>query len=227
MPPVRRRPLTTRKACAGCGHLGTRCAKSRRRRRGGLASPVLVVDPGGSIMSKNQILVAYDFTRQADVALQSAVELACRDPQNVLHFVTVVKSDETYLTADRIRDSLVERLALIFRAREPRVDVDFCVHTRLGFPDKEILALAEEIGADLIIVGSHDRGPVGRLLIGSVSEAVLRGAHCPVLVARLKGYAHVELQRVIEVPHEPRRAMPHRYSYTSAISQTRPNDWPI
>ncbi len=175
-------------------------------------------------MSKSQILIAYDFTKQADIALDRSVELACRDPQYVLHFLTVVKSQETYLTADRIRESLIERLTAIFRAREPHAEVDFCVHTRLGYPEKEILALAEEIGADLIIVGSHDRGKVGRIFLGSVSEAVLRGARCPVTVVRLKSYPHVELQRVIEVPHAEPHARPHRYSYLPSAMQARAND---
>jgi hypothetical protein len=60
-----------------------------------------------------------------------------------------------------------------------------------------ILELAEEVGADLITCGSHGRGAMGRLLIGSVSEAVLHGALCPVLIVRLKGYPYVAGDKVV------------------------------
>jgi hypothetical protein len=46
-------------------------------------------------------------------------------------------------------------------------------------------------------------------------------------VARVKGYPHVKLERVIEVAHVALRPTPHRYSYTSSVAQVRPADWPI
>jgi nucleotide-binding universal stress UspA family protein len=179
-------------------------------------------------MSKNQIVVAYDFSKHADVALQNAVELACKDPDNVLHFVTVIDAAQDYQTADKVQQDLLARLRLIFEARRPGVEIDFYVHARIGAPVPEILGLAEDVGADLIICGSHGRGAVGRLLIGSVSEAVLHGARCPVLIVRLKGYPFVALDKVVAVPpHGIRHALPHRYSYTSAQIQTRPPEWPL
>ncbi len=48
----------------------------------------------------------------------------------------------------------------------------------------EIVALAEEIGAGLIVMGSRGHGGIRRALMGSVSDAVVRHAHCPVLVVR-------------------------------------------
>ena len=48
----------------------------------------------------------------------------------------------------------------------------------------EIVGLAEEVGADLIVVGSRGLGGFRRALMGSVSESVVRHAHCPVLVFR-------------------------------------------
>jgi nucleotide-binding universal stress UspA family protein len=58
------------------------------------------------------------------------------------------------------------------------------VHLRSGRADEEICVLAEELGADLIVMGCRGRGAVRRALMGSVSDAVIRHAHCPVLVAR-------------------------------------------
>ena len=48
----------------------------------------------------------------------------------------------------------------------------------------EIVALAEELQADLIVIGSRGLGGVRRALMGSVSDSVVRHAHCPVLVVR-------------------------------------------
>ena len=54
----------------------------------------------------------------------------------------------------------------------------------LGNPAELILQAADDFGADLVIVGSHGRGFWGRLTLGSVSDAVVHHAKCPVLVAR-------------------------------------------
>jgi nucleotide-binding universal stress UspA family protein len=61
------------------------------------------------------------------------------------------------------------------------------VHVAVGHPDSEILRIAEEIGADLVVVGSRGLGPLRRALMGSVSESVVRHAHCSVLVVRGQG----------------------------------------
>jgi nucleotide-binding universal stress UspA family protein len=58
------------------------------------------------------------------------------------------------------------------------------VHVAVGHPESEILRIAEEIGADLVVVGSRGLGPLRRALMGSVSESVVRHAHCSVLVVR-------------------------------------------
>jgi nucleotide-binding universal stress UspA family protein len=57
-------------------------------------------------------------------------------------------------------------------------------HLRLGRADEEIVVLAEELGVDLIAMGSRGLGRISRALIGSVSDSAVRNAHCPVLVVR-------------------------------------------
>ena len=59
-------------------------------------------------------------------------------------------------------------------------------HLRAGRPDEEIIALAEEIGAGIVVVGSRGLGGVRRALMGSVSDSVVRHAHCPVMVVRME-----------------------------------------
>ena len=57
-------------------------------------------------------------------------------------------------------------------------------YLREGRADEEIIILAEEIGAGLIVTGSRGQGRVRRALMGSVSDAVVRHAHCPVTIVR-------------------------------------------
>ncbi len=57
-------------------------------------------------------------------------------------------------------------------------------HMRSGRADEEICVLAEELGANLIMMGCRGESAVRRALMGSVSDSVIRHAHCPVLVAR-------------------------------------------
>ncbi len=66
---------------------------------------------------------------------------------------------------------------------EPGVEVEY--HVAEGEPATEIIRLARLAGANLIVMGTHGRTGLRRLLIGSVAEAVLRRAPCPVLT--LKG----------------------------------------
>jgi nucleotide-binding universal stress UspA family protein len=57
-------------------------------------------------------------------------------------------------------------------------------YSRLGRPNAEIVHLAEELDAGIVVVGSRGVGGVRRALLGSVSDSVVRHAHCPVLVVR-------------------------------------------
>src|ERR671921_182088 len=57
-------------------------------------------------------------------------------------------------------------------------------HLRIGEVAKEVIDLAEELEVDLIVVGSRGRSVICRVLMGSVSDSVVRHAHCPVVVAR-------------------------------------------
>jgi len=79
--------------------------------------------------------------------------------------------------AQQLLDTQVEQI----QAAGGRVTQSYL---RAGRPDKEIVALAEELGARLIMLGSRGRGGVRRALMGSVSDSVVRHAHCPVMVVR-------------------------------------------
>ena len=57
-------------------------------------------------------------------------------------------------------------------------------HLRMGTPDAEVVDLAEELDVGLVVVGSRGLGGIRRALMGTVSDSVVRHAHCPVLVVR-------------------------------------------
>jgi nucleotide-binding universal stress UspA family protein len=84
---------------------------------------------------------------------------------------------EPALIEDEVRRSL-EAL----RPPDPAVPVEYRLCR--GDAATEIVALAKELKADLIVMGTHGRTGLRRLALGSVAEAVLRRAHCPVLTVR-------------------------------------------
>jgi len=72
---------------------------------------------------------------------------------------------------------------------------------RQGFPWEAILSFAEERSADLIVMGTHGRRGLDRLTMGSVTERVLRKAHCPVLAVRKPAHDFVEPESTSDCVH--------------------------
>jgi nucleotide-binding universal stress UspA family protein len=186
-----------------------------------------------------QVVVAYDFSPSAEQALLRAVEVAARAPQHTLHIIAAIdpreglavkptkKIDWEY--ADAIQAMLIEHVKQAFGGRPSVAEVQFFAHARIGKkPAEEILELCREVSADLVFVGSHGSTGLERLVLGSVSERIVREAKCPVMVVRAKTYPVVQLLDVYEYEHERKpHPEPHRYSYSSRAEVTRPNDWPI
>ena len=135
------------------------------------------------------LLLATDLSDASASATEEAFDLAGRLGARLL-VVSVIDPGSLKLPGGRYRarvDQVRERreqLAqlLVERGREEGLAVSFLVWT--GDPGDMIVEAAEAEQADMVLVGSHGRGPVGRLLLGSVSEFVVRNAPCPVLVVR-------------------------------------------
>jgi len=83
--------------------------------------------------------------------------------------------------AERVVLSTAEKLRSLLPAHE---DVGVSTEVLFGSPDSRIVETAEEIGADLIVIGSHGYNAWERLLLGSVSNSVVHHAPCSVLVVR-------------------------------------------
>jgi nucleotide-binding universal stress UspA family protein len=142
-----------------------------------------------------QILLATDGSDEAKLATQAATELS-RETGSEVHLVYVLPTPAQlighHLYPDETRESLIggaERDAENFlKEQAEKITSDggkvVETHLRSGEPDKEILRAAESLGVGLIVMGSRGLGTISRMLIGSVSDSVVRHAHCPVLVMR-------------------------------------------
>ena len=133
------------------------------------------------------ILHPTDFSVSSEVPLRVARSLA-RDHGArliILHVTALeILTDETPdAQSDPRRD-----LDILEQAREacrrPGPEVPGRDHARRGFAPEVILAVAEEVQADLIVMGTHGRTGLTRTLMGSVAEAVVPKANCPVLVVK-------------------------------------------
>ena len=141
------------------------------------------------------ILLATDGSEEAKLATQAAAELS-KVTGSEVHIIYTLPAPAQLLGphhySEEIRESLIggaERDAETFlKEQAERVGSGGGTvaetHLRSGDPDKEILRTAEGLGVGLIVVGSRGLGAVSRALMGSVSDSVVKHAHCPVLVIR-------------------------------------------
>jgi len=138
-----------------------------------------------------RLLVPHDFSETAEHAMGYAIELAQRFGGSI----TVVHAYDTPSygypdafvatpeVAQQIERIAIEGLAQVAkRAREKGVQVETVLWR--GAPWVEIAALADQIRADLVVMGTHGRRGVAQALLGSVAEKVVRTAPCPVLTVR-------------------------------------------
>jgi nucleotide-binding universal stress UspA family protein len=136
------------------------------------------------------ILLATDGSRASESASAEAIDLAAQVQARLL-VVSVLSASSRpseaspeAVVADS-RDSLTSKAqAIVQRARAAGADATFLVWE--GEPGEAIVAAADSENADLIVVGSHGRSGVSRFFIGSVSDYVVRHAHCPVMVVRAR-----------------------------------------
>ena len=146
-----------------------------------------------------KILLATDGSREAALAAHTAARIA-DETGSELHLVYVLPRSVPFHPGDYVGPEVAEhwlQREQEVQEREAQLLLDTQVeeietagsslaqtHLQVGKPDEEIVALGEEEGAGLIVVGSRGRGGIRRALMGSVSDSVLRHAHCPVLVVR-------------------------------------------
>jgi nucleotide-binding universal stress UspA family protein len=142
-----------------------------------------------------KILLATDGSKEARQAAQAAAELS-KDTGSEVHIAYVLPSPRElrghHLYSREVMGSVLEqaegeaRSLLEEQAKQVGASGGKVADTHLetGDPDKEIVRLSEELGIGTIVMGSRGLGGLRRALMGSVSESVVRHAHCPVFVVR-------------------------------------------
>ena len=138
-------------------------------------------------LPKRNVVVPIDFSAASPEAVATALELVSSPVHvHVVHALTPLEAMSPGVMwgtmDDASREKAVREYFGHFAAEHGFTGVDLTV--RFGDPGTEITDFAREINADLIVVPSHGRHGIKRLLLGSVAERILRHAHCPVLVLR-------------------------------------------
>ena len=137
-----------------------------------------------------RLLVAYDGTPLAEEALEHSLASYPDTEITVLHVIDYIEesySAEALVGFDELRKRAQDRSeALLTHAKDlaEAHDREVSTATRVGKPAREIVDYAEEHDVDTIVMGSHGRPLVTRVLLGSVAETVIRRAPMPVLVVR-------------------------------------------
>lgn len=140
-----------------------------------------------------QILVAVDFSDVSANAFRAAADLATKLDASlkIVHAVPMqaaslpMEGGAVYiedLQTKQVEEAREKLAAFVRQHPHGSLDVEQCV--RSGDPTTEINRAAQELQADLIVVGTHGRSGLSHLLMGSVAESVLREALVPVLCVR-------------------------------------------
>ncbi|WP_265108673.1 universal stress protein [Halosolutus halophilus] len=153
--------------------------------------PVLVVRGAPEVERRypfETIVVPIDGSTHADAALERALEIA-RHHDATVHLLSVVDvtpagiDERTDLRLDRL-ESAARRIIDDGVAMADEAGIDAVTAVRYGSTDRTIRSYADEQDAALLVMGTHGRSGIDRLLIGSVTERVLRTATVPVLTVR-------------------------------------------
>lgn len=133
----------------------------------------------------HHILMATDFSEASERALSGAIALAAQNHAH-LSVVHVLHTDWRYEVLDNPPQIDLERIDAQRRLESATRDMGFgrtldSIIIRHGPVSQKVLALAEEVGADLLVIGTRGRAGLTKLALGSVAEELLRVAPCPVI----------------------------------------------
>jgi nucleotide-binding universal stress UspA family protein len=140
----------------------------------------------------DRVLVPTDGSVGVERAITHAVDLAVAHDAEI-HAVYVVNTaglvglpmEASMEGIDQMLRSDAETALQQVRTVAEEADVDVTTHVVDGSPSTEIVRFAERESCDLIVMGTHGRGGIDRLLLGSVAEKVVRSSNVPVLTLRV------------------------------------------
>jgi len=138
-------------------------------------------------LPKKTVVVPVDFSDNSFIALDTALELVASPADlHAIHVLPVLEPAEPGVIWHTIDDDTRihhAKQALQERLADAKYN-DANIEVAIGDAGHSIADFAEQVGAELIVVPSHGRTGLKRILVGSVAERVMRLAHCPVLVLK-------------------------------------------
>jgi len=150
------------------------------------------------MISLKKILCPIDHSDCSKEALKYAVSFAMKDEAKLylLHVIDIRSFDESLDTMTRQMpdDETMKQLKTkLFECVPEEIRNDMQVEALVvqGIPFAEIISIAKKNKVDMIVMGTHGRTGLAHIMIGSVSEKVVRKAHCPVLTVRQSGHEFV------------------------------------
>jgi nucleotide-binding universal stress UspA family protein len=148
-------------------------------------TPVLAV-PADARGVPHSALAALDFTASSEHAARAALALLGGEGTLYLAHVTPrvqIPQGDSRTWEEVAMAGALPRMEAVARRLDPPPGVQVEYVSLQGEPARELLAFAEEYGVDVVAAGAHGRSAFGRLVLGSVSTALVRAARCGVLVA--------------------------------------------
>ncbi|OWY67866.1 universal stress protein UspA [cyanobacterium TDX16] len=134
-------------------------------------------------MSFKKIFVAVDSSAQASVVFEQAVELATKDLANLMVFHGVeLGARMTYPSQIEAKTEEGQDVLQVYREKTKDLGISVEFNCRVGNPGSAICDAAKEWGADLIVLGRRGYKGITEVLLGSVSNHVVRNARCSVLI---------------------------------------------
>jgi len=190
--------------------------------------------------AKKVLMVAVDFSECSDDALKMGLTMLQQGQVSCLHLIHVLDPrdviDHPEKPAIQTEEEVIEVAPRMLLARAnvlvPLNAADRSLikpHARIGRTVPTLIQACVDYEADLLIVGTHARRGMQRLLLGSVAEALVREAPCPVLIARTTDYKNRLKTALPDQPYRPGdepvpSEVPFEHTHSTSSDSWRPSD---
>lgn len=167
-----------------------------------------------------EIVVGFDCSELSERALTEALDIAIARAPAELHVITIADPEggmvwlpgaPSPMTEEAAREATRGRVAELVKQHHDlrgslgieRVAIYLLVGSPVGEPGRAIIELARAVDAELIVVGTHGRKGLSRIVMGSVAASVVRDAPCSVHVVRPRDFVRGEKVPAIQAPLLP------------------------
>ena len=147
----------------------------------------------------NHILCPTDLKARSDIAVKKAVQIAHQFGSKItllnIHedFMDKKEREMLRVSVDKMKEkykriaieSKEEMKTVIHKLHADDIEIDYLLHS--GKPENAIVEVAEQLGTDLIVIGTDGRDNVMDFIVGTTTEHVINAAPCPVMVVHYKG----------------------------------------